>query len=468
MATKTLDPRVLDLLREAMTGPVVAPRDRGYDEARTIFNAMIDKRPAVIAQCMDEVDVATALTFAREQELEVAVRGGGHSVAGSGLTDGGLVIDLRRMNKVVVNHEEQYVVVGGGATMSHLDRATEQYGLATTGGRVSTTGVGGFTLGGGTGWFDRKLGLACDRLLWVDVVRADASRLRASGTENPELFWALHGGGGNFGVATRMAFRLDQLPVVTAALLLWPPDEGPRVLRRYRDVIEGAPDDVGGGFLYLTGPPEEFVPPELVDRLACAVLVAFAGEEEQARPHLAPLLDLAPVGRMVAEMPYGDFQCMLDDPPGFRNYWSAEHLADLPDNAVDVFCGRAGDMVVPSPSQHVLFPLGGVAGREGREWPIAWRSAPWVVHPFGLWDDPGDDERAKAWTRDVREDMRPWATGAVYLNFTGTDEGEARVRAAFGEPNYRRLAAVKTQHDPANVFHVNHNIKPTPTIPSPR
>ena len=327
MAETSVDDRQLEQLRRTFRGEVIAPEQEQYDEARTLFNSMVDKRPAVIAQCADTDDVVRALAFAREAGLEVAVRGGGHSVAGKALVDDGLVIDLRAMNAVSVDPDARTATVGGGATMSHLDRATEPFGLATTGGRVSTTGVGGFTLGGGTGWLDRKLGFACDRLLSVDLVRADGQQLRASEDENPELFWALHGGGGNFGVATSFTFRLDPLPVMTAALMVWPAESGPAVLRRYRDVIESGPDDVGGGFFYLTGPPEDFIPAELVDQLICFVLVTYTGPQSEAQPFIDAMAELRPAGTMVAEMPYADMNSMLDDPPGQRNYWSAEQLA---------------------------------------------------------------------------------------------------------------------------------------------
>jgi FAD/FMN-containing dehydrogenase len=319
--------------------------------------------------------------------------------------------------------------------------------------------VGGFTLGGGSGWFDRKFGLACDNLVSVDLVTANGSRVRASEDENPELFWALHGGGGNFGVATSFTLRLHPLSTVTAALLVWAPERGPEILRAYREFLDAAPDEIGGGFFFITGPPEPFVPEHLQGRLVAAALVTYAGGEEPARPVIAPMLELGHEGGFVEEMSYADMQCMLDDPPGYRNYWSAEHLSELPDGAIDVFCARAADLIVPSPSQHVLFPLGGAAARNGGGYPIPWRSAPWVVHPFGLWDDPADDERGRQWARDVRTDMKPWSIGAVYLNFIG-DEGEDRLRAGFGEENYQRLARVKAQYDPENVFHRNHNIKP--------
>ncbi len=454
-----VDDKALSQLRASLTGTVVTPDDPAYDETRAIFNGMIDKRPSAIALCETGQDVATAVRFARERGLELAVRGGGHSVAGSCLTDGGLVIDLRRMNAVDVDPGARTVRVGGGATMADMDRATQPHGLATTGGRVSTTGVGGFTLGGGSGWLERGFGLACDNLLAVELVTADGSTVRAGEKENPELFWALHGGGGNFGVATSLTLRLHPLPVTSAALLLWRAEAGPEVMRAYRDFMSGAPDELGGGMIHLTGPPEEFVPEHLVGELTCAVLLVYAGGLERAREVFAPMLALGHEGGLVTEIPYADLQSMFDDPPGYRNYWSAEHLDALPDEAVDVFCARARDMIVPSPSQHVLFPQGGAVGRAGDEFPVPWRHAPWIVHPFGLWEDPADDARGRRWAHDVRADLEPWSTGAVYLNFIG-DEGEERVVAGLGADNYKRLAGVKAEYDPDNLFRLNHNIKP--------
>ncbi|GHH81230.1 oxidoreductase [Streptomyces sulfonofaciens] len=446
-------------LRSGFAGRVITPDGPAYDEAREVFNAMIDRRPAVIAQCETPGDVSRAVRFGRRAGLRIAVRGGGHGVAGTAVADDALVVDLRRMNAAVVDPAARTARVAGGATMSDLDRAGEPHGLATTGGRVSTTGVGGFTLGGGTGWLDRKYGLACDNLLSVDLVTADGSAVRASEEENPELFWALHGGGGNFGVATSFEFRLHPLPALTVVMLLWDFEDGPRVLRAYRDYMQDAPDDVGGGLLFLTAPPEEFVPEPLVGRLACLVVATYTGPEEQARTALAPLLGLGHLGGMVTELPYADLQCMLDDPPGYRNYWSAEYLSALPDEAVDAFCASATDMVVPSPSQHVMFPQGGAAARVGRDFPVPWRRAPWVAHPLGLWTDPADDERGRQWARRTRADVREWSAGAVYLNFIG-DEGAQRVAAGFGPEHHRRLAAVKAAYDPDNVFRLNHNIEP--------
>ncbi|TPQ22795.1 FAD-binding oxidoreductase [Streptomyces sporangiiformans] len=460
MASPSKAGTALAALREDLTGDVFAPDDPGYDEARTVFNSMIDRRPAVIAQCAHEADVVRAVRFARDLDLKIAVRGGGHSVAGMALNDGGLVVDLRRMHAVTVRPgAASSVRVEGGATMSHMDRATQPYRLATTGGRASTTGVGGFVLGGGSGWLERKFGLAVDNLLGVDLVTADGTTVRASAEENPELFWALHGGGGNFGIATSLTLQLHELPEFSLAFVLFRPESGPEVMRVYREIIATGPPEVGGGVLCLSGPPEKFVPEHLVGTLICAAVVTYAGGEESLREVAQPLLALPHEAGIVGAMPYADVQCMIDDPPGLRNYWSAESLTGLPDELVDVFCARAATVPVPTGCRHVLFPLGAAVASGPAEFPVPYREAPWLVHPFGIWEDPADDERCLRWVRKARADVRPWTTGAVYLNFIG-DEGTDRVSAGLGPENTLRLAMVKAQYDPDNVFRFNHNIVP--------
>jgi FAD/FMN-containing dehydrogenase len=449
----------IDTLREGFAGEVLADGEAGYEDARTIFNSMIGDRPSAIAQCEGVEDVRAALAFALDNGLEVAVRGGGHSVAGACLTEGGLTVDLRRMNAASVDPGARTITVQGGAAWGDFDRACQPHGLAATGGRVSTTGVAGLALGGGSGWVERKFGLACDNLLAVELLTADGRTVRASEDQNPELFWALHGGGGNFGIATELTFRLHEMPAFTAALLFWSPQAGPELTRAYREFIDAAPDDVGGGVIYLTGPPEEFVPEHLHNQLALAVLVTYTGPEAEAREAMAPLLALAPEGEMIAEMPYAELQSMLDDPPGYRNYWSAEYLNELPDAAIDAFCARADGIIVPSPTQHIIFPWGGAVARGAADSPLATRESPWVVHPLTMWEDPADDERAIQWTRDVRADVQPYATGATYLNFVG-DEGEERIVSGYGRENYDRLAAVKAEYDPDDVFHLHHPIRP--------
>ncbi|WMX47749.1 FAD-binding oxidoreductase [Streptomyces roseicoloratus] len=460
MAPQTTVPdKALAGLREDLAGEVLVPGDPGYDEARAVFNGMIDRRPAVIAQCETPEDVSNAVVFGRETGLPIAVRGGGHSVAGTALNDGGLVVDLRRMHAVVVDPEAMTVRVEGGATMSHLDHACRPFHVAVTGGRASTTGVGGFTLGGGSGWLERKFGLACDNLLSLDLITAEGKHVHTDAEENPDLFWALHGGGGNFGVVTSMTLRVHPLPEFSFAMLLFPKEAGPDVVRAYRDLLTDAPDEAGGGVIYLNAPPEEFIPVEMQGTLLSGALVTWAGPAAEVRGFAEPLFALKPPVELLMDLPYVDFQCMLDDPPGMRNYWSAEYLSAFPDPAVDVFCARADGMIVPSGMQHVLFPLGGRVARGPADSPIPWRSAPWGVHPFAVWEDPADDERAIQWVRDVRADVLPWSTGAVYLNFTG-DEGRQRVVEGFGAENYQRLARVKAAYDPDNVFRFNHNIAP--------
>ena len=459
MASPSKAGAALSALREDLAGDVFAPEDPGYDEARAVFNAMIDRRPAVIAQCVNEDDVVRAVRFARDLDLPVAVRGGGHSVAGMAVNDGGLVVDLRHMRAVTIDPAAEAVRVAGGATMSDLDRACQPHGLATTGGRASTTGVGGFVLGGGSGWLDRWCGLAVDNLLGVELVTADGERVYASADDHPDLFWALHGGGGNFGIATALTLKLHELPEFSIALLLYLPEFGPEVTRTFRDVIAAGPDEASGGVLYFTAPPEEFVPPHLVGTLVCGALLTYAGGEADLRKTAEPLLALPHVTEIVGAMPYADVQCMIDDPPGMRNYWSAEYLTGAPDDFVDAFCARADALPVPTGTQHVLFPLGGAIADGPREFPVPYRDAQWVVHPFGIWEDPADDERCVQWVRDVRTEVQPWSTGAVYLNFIG-DEGADRVVAGVGTENTRRLSEVKRRYDPDNVFRFNHNISP--------
>ena len=446
-------------LRADFAGAILEPDDGGYEDARQIFNSMIDRRPAVIAQCASPDDVAQAIAFGRRNDLEIAIRSGGHSVTGASLTDGGLVIDMRRMNAVKVDPEARTATVQGGAVWSDFDRATQPHELIATGGRVSTTGVAGLTLGGGSGWLERKYGLACANLDSVTLLTAGGDTVTASDSENPELFWALHGGGSNFGVATELVFRLHPHPATTFALLLWPASAGPELGRRLRDLVEGgAPAELGGGIAYITGPPEEFVPEHLRGKLVAGVIGVYAGEEAEAREVLAPILELEPDGAMIAEMPYAEIQCAIDDPPGFRNYWAAEHLAGLPDEAIDLFCEHAGEMVVPSPSQHILFPWGGAVSAAAESWPLPHSAASWVAHPLGLWEDAADDERAIAWARGTCAALRPFSTGAVYLNFEA--DSERRVEDGFGSENLDRLAAVKAEYDPDNLFHLHHNIKP--------
>jgi FAD/FMN-containing dehydrogenase len=443
----------------------VRPGDSDYDEARTVFNAMIDRRPAVIAQCATAADVRSALTYARENHLQVAVRSGGHSVAGMSLNDGGLVIDVRPMKEISFDPVNRTATVGGGVTWGEFDRAGQQHGLATTGGRVSTTGVSGFTLGGGSGWLERSWGLACDNLVSVDLVTASGEELTASADENPELFWALHGGGGNFGVATSFTFRLHDVgQELLCGLLLWPADAARDAALAYRDYLTSAPAGLGGALACLVAPPEEFVPANLQGKPALGAVAVYAGDPAEAAQAIRPLQELSPAVDIMAPRPYADFQCMLDDAPGQLNYWTGEYHDDFPDQAIDIFLDY-GKRLPHESSQLLLAPWGGaVAQVDSVLTPMARRDATWVTHPFALWQDPEKTEDAIGWAKGFRRDIAAFTSGGVYLNFIG-NEGQDRIRAAFGGENHARLARIKRDYDPENVFRGNQNILPAAAEP---
>jgi FAD/FMN-containing dehydrogenase len=441
---------------------VHAPGDPGYQDACTLFNSMIERRPALVARCASPADVTAALALARERELAVAVRAGGHSVAGLSLIGDGLVVDVRGMTDIDVDPERRVARVGAGARWGDLDRATAPHGLATTGGRVSTTGVAGLTLGGGSGWLERKHGLACDNLLAVELVTADGEHVRASEDEHPELFWALRGGGGNFGVATAFEFRLHPLErEVFAGLALYPAALGRELLARYRDLMRDAPEELSLAFLYLTAPAEPDIPEHLHGRLVVAIAGMYAGPVAEGEAALRELRAFGPPEVDFFEpMAYPDFQCAIDDPPGYRNWWTAEHLVDLPDTAIDAIAARS-EQLTPGPAQLFIVSWGGAVARVGADAsPLAGRDARFVVHPFAMWEAPADDERMISWGRGFRDDLAEYATGDVYLNFIG-DEGTARVRAGYGARNYERLARVKRRWDPDSVFRASGYVAPS-------
>ena len=458
--TEKINQAAVDGLRKEFTGDILLPEHPGYHEARQIFNERIDRRPGLIAQCAGVEDVGRAVSFGRDFDLEVAVRAGGHSVAGWGLSEGGIVIDLRRMNTVEVDPDTRTARVAGGATWKDLDQACHPYGLATTGGTCPATGVAGVTLSGGWGWLARKYGLGCDNLLSVQLVTAAGKTVVASEDEHPELFWALHGGGGNFGIATEFTFQLHPLPAATMASLVFSPDDGPRVINLFRDIIEEGPDQLSGELVYMTGPLEDFTPSHLVDRLCLMMFIFYVGPEAEAEKIIKPLLEAGPEGKMIAEMSYLDIQGLGDIGSGFRHHVSSEHLAALPGGAIEKFCNRAHDMPVPSGCLQALSSWGGEISRRVGDWPIADRDASWHVYPFAMWTDPDSDEKALEWIKGLSADLAPYATGNPYLNLIA-DEGRERTIAGYGgEDKYQRLARVKARYDPQNVFCVNHNIKP--------
>ena len=438
----------------------IGPTDARYDERRALFNAMIDKRPRIIAACSDAGDVTAALDRAAEHRLAVAVRSGGHAVAGQSTNDDGLVIDVREMKDIEVDPAARRARVGAGCTWGEFDAAAQEHGLATTGGRVSTTGVTGLTLGGGSGWLERQHGLACDNLVAVELVTADGRRIRADETQHQELLWASKGGGGNFGVVTALEFRLHEVgPIILGGLLAWPADAAPEVARAYRDWADQAPDRLGSALVILTGPPEEFIPQHLQGQPMVAIAVMWNGEESVGTSLVQPMRDLGPDLDLVGPMPYTQLQSMIDDPPGLRQYWSADYHDSFPDAALDVFLAAGTSR--PSPlTQHLLLPWGGELARIPEDsTPLTQRGARWVSHPFATWEAAADDEANIAWVRSYRAANAPFTTGGVYLNFIG-DEGEGRITAAFGEEKLRRLGEIKAEYDPGNVFSGNQNIRP--------
>jgi FAD/FMN-containing dehydrogenase len=456
-----LDEAITEALRERLIGEVILPGDPGYDQARKVFNGMIDKRPAVIAGCASTEDVVAAIDFARQNTLVVAVRSGGHSVAGMSICENGVLIDLSPMKEIAVDPQKKTARVGGGVLSGELDAATQEHGLHTPSGRVTTTGIGGFTTGGGYGWTSSKYGLTCDNLISAEVVTADGSVVTASEAENPDLFWGIKGGGCNFGVVTSFEFRLYELgPVVLAGLAMWPIDRAPEVLRAWRDYVTDVPDELSTGCVILTAPPEEFIPPELRGNPVLGMAGMYVGDPEEGASVMQPLKDLAPAVDLIQPMPYTDFQAILDpgNQPGFRNYWRGEYLTGLGDEAIDVFVKRAREPLSPF-NQIILFRLGqGVNRVPDDSAAFSHRDADYLFHPIAMWEDSSDDERLIAFVHDFSEAMRPFETGAVYLNFTGDSD---KARDAFGADKYERLVALKDRYDPTNLFQHNQNIRPS-------
>lgn len=446
-------------------GTQLRPSDDGYDEARRVFNGMIDRSPVLIARCATVGDVIAVVDLARENDLPLSVYGGGHGVTGSAVVDAGVCLDMRGMRSVTVAVEASTVRVEGGATWGEVDAATQEHGLAVTGGRVSATGVAGLTLGSGSGWLERAFGYVCDNLVRAEVVTADGRAVIASEDENPDLFWGLRGGGGNFGVVTAFHLRLRPLgPIVLGGMLLFPAQAAGDVVRFYRDFMRDAPNEVGSGLAFITAPPEDFVPEPVRGQPVVGIVCCYAGSVEDGEEALRPLRELPYLGvDMVAPMPYVAVQQLLDppNPKGMQNYWSADFLAELPDECVDTLVEHATQPVSPL-TQIILIPGGGaIADVEEEAMAFGQRSAPWNLHFLSMWPDPADTETNIAYTRSLATAIEPWTTGRAYLNFIG-DEGAGRVEAAFGPQKYARLTELKRTWDPTNLFRHNQNIPPAP------
>jgi FAD binding domain-containing protein/berberine-like enzyme len=443
-------------------GRLTAPEDPRYDELRKVYNAMIDRRPALIASCADAGDVAKVVSFAGEHDLLLAVRGGGHNGGGLGTCDDGLVLDLSGLKGVEVDPGARTARVGGGCTWGEVDAATNAHGLATPSGIISTTGVGGLTLGGGLGHLTRKCGLTIDNLLEAEVVLASGETVRAAAEENPDLYWAIRGGGGNFGVVTSFLFRLHEVDVVVGGPTFWPVELGAEVLAAYRDFLPNAPRELSGFFAFTSVPPAPPFPDELHLRKVCGVVWCYVGDSEAAAEAMAPLLDALPEPLLhgVQPMPLPALQSAFDPvyPAGDQWYWRADFVKEIPDAAVAVHAKFGAEMPTWQSTMH-LYPIDGAAHDVGSsDTPWSYRDALWGSVFAGVDHDPANAETIRSWCVDYFEALHPYSAGGAYVNMM-MDEGQERVRASYRD-NYDRLAQIKGIYDPGNLFRVNQNIHP--------
>lgn len=454
----------VDTLKKSLRGVALLPDEPGYDDARVVWNAMIDRYPAVIVRARGPADVMAGVAFAREHDLEIAVRGGGHNVAGSGVCQGGLMLDLAEMKSVRVDPTGRTVRFEPGVLVRDLDRETQAFGLAAPGGFISSTGMAGLTLGGGFGYLSRKHGLTVDNLRAVDLVTAGGKPVQVDADNHPDLFWGLRGGGGNFGVATSFELDLHELgPRLLAGPVIHAFEDAPRALRDLSDFMETAPDTVSCLPVIRYAPPAPFIPEEYHGQLIVLFALIHLGDPAAGETALAPARRIGnPIADAVAEKPYTAFQSMFDATAnaGARNYWKGHYLSALGGEAIDVLCEHAARMTSKE-SVIGMLSLGGAIAREPADsCPYPHRDADWVLNIQARWREPAEDQRHIAWARELFEAVTPLTTGGVYVNFISGDESAARVRAAYGEATYDRLAAVKATWDPDNVFHLNQNIIP--------
>ena len=452
----------IDSLRERVRGQIIEPGAPDYDEARKVYNAMHDRKPQAVVRCADAADVIATVQTAHEQGLDLAVRGGGHSVPGLGTTDDGLVIDLSQMRSVQVDPANALARAGGGAVWGDFDHATNAFGLSTTGGIISTTGVGGLTLGGGIGYLARKYGLSCDNLVAADVVTADGSLLRASEDEHDDLFWALRGGGGNFGVVTSLEFRLHPVGEIYGGPIFFELDTAGDVLRFYRDYIAQAPEELGAFFAFQIAPPLPFIPEDRHGDTLCAVVTCWSGPHGDAEGVIKPLRDAGPVvAEHVGPMPYPALNSAFDAllPPGLQHYWKADFVKELTDDAIRAHVEHGPQVPCVESTMHV-YPIDGAVQRvRPDETAFAYRDVSFACVIAGMWPDPADNAANTEWVRNYWSAIHPYSgTDGGYVNFMGTDD-QGRIEANYGR-NYERLARIKATYDPDNVFHLNQNIEP--------
>ncbi len=464
MATQgVLGAATLKEFEEGMQGAVVRPGDPGYDEARAIWNGVHDGHPAVIARCASPADVRHAVGFARSEGLELAVRGGGHSIPGFSTCEGGIVVDLSAMKAIEVDPERRTAVAEGGVLWQELDAATQEHGLATTGGLVSTTGIAGFTLGGGIGWLMRKHGLACDNLRSAQLVTADGQVITASAAQNSELFWGLRGGGGNFGVVTSFEFDLHPVgPTVTAGAVFYDGERAEEILRFYREFAADLPDELTTLANLITAPPAPFLPEEWHGRKLIALIGCYAGDVEAGAAAMKPLQELGePVADLIGPMPYVQMQSLIDAlwPHGTKAYMKAGYLSGLDDAAIATMARFHQEATSPASEIHVQHLGGAVARGPATESAYGERDAPFVLNVLAVSHEPGSLDPHVEWAQSLYEALEPSLTGSAYINFLSA-EGEERVKAAYGPEKYARLQALKERYDPTNLFHRNQNVAP--------
>ena len=458
-----LNPSSLDDLKARLRGPVLRPGDAGYDESRSVWNAMIDRRPAIVVRCIGVADVIACVRFAREHELLLCIKGGGHNIAGLATADGAMMLDLSLMRGVWMDPQGKVAHAQAGCLLGDVDRETQVRGLATVLGFVSLTGITGLTLGGGFGYLTRRWGWTSDNVVGMDVVTADARLVRASNDKNPDLFWGLRGGGGNFGVVTAIDYALYPVgPEVVGGVVAWPASEAPRVLEFYRTMVEQAPPELTLVALLRPAPPAPWLPKEMHGKPIVALLACYSGNPEEGERIVAPIKAFGtPVGDTLARRPYVQMQSLLDatQPKGRRYYWKSEYLSGIEPGLCKKVIENAAKIASPH-SAVVLFQIGGALNlREEEHSPVGNRDARYLFNITGAWDRADDDETSIAWVREAWSDMKPFSTGGTYVNFLTEDEGPDRTEAALGK-GLRRLAEVKAKWDPENVFRTNRNVKP--------
>ncbi len=458
-------PTAAEAFASDFRGEVLRPDDPGYDAARLVFNGMYQRRPAQIARCGGVADVIAAVNYARDEGLDVAVRGGGHSVQGYSSLDDGLVIDLNPMKGARVDPASRTVTAAAGMTWGELDRETQVHGLAVTGGRISNTGIAGLTLGSGSGWLERSLGLSCDNLISADLVTADGRLVRASDAEEPELFWGLKGAGANFGIVTALEFQLHPVgPIVLGGMLLFPRDQAAELLGQYRELMRRAPDEFGGAIAWLTAPPEEFVPEDVRLQPVMGVVVCHTGDQQEGEALVNELREAGPVVDLVMPMPYLVVQQLLDAsaPFGQHGYWKVDTVDEMTDEAMETIVEHAGQ--TPGPFSITILEPGGraIARTPDADSPIGNRGAEYRYYAVAAWEDPEETEASIAWARAFYSAMERFSSSGPQVNFVNADED--RLRRVYGDAKYERLVALKDRWDPGNLFRLNANIAPSAEV----